>query len=93
MLVKIRDPSGDLCACLLMYKILLLRNGKNRSFLPRMGSDTHPLNVHQELSIRAVWIIFFRTQGDQTVTLVKIRGPSGDLCARLLIHKNTQLTS
>ena len=52
-----------------------------------VSSDTRLLRVHQELTIRDKWTIFFRTQGDHTVTLKKIRGPSGDLCARLPLHK------
>ena len=58
-----------------------------------MGSYTHPLNVHQELSIRALWNIFFRTQGDRTVTLVKTRSPSRALCARLLMYKAQRVGS
>ena len=86
-LVKSRDPSGVLCARLPIHKNRLFRNNKNRSFSLRVGSDRRLLSVHQELSIRALWIIFFRTQGDQTVTLEKIRGPSDDLCARLPMYK------
>ena len=52
-----------------------------------LDSDTCVLRIHNELSIRALWIIFFRTQGGRTVTLERFAGAHLDLCARLPMYK------
>jgi hypothetical protein len=52
------------------------------------GSPTsQSVDVHQELSIRGVWISFFRTQGDQAATLERFPCHYLDPCARPPLHK------
>ena len=53
----------------------------------RLGSGPLPPNVHQKLSIRALWSIYFRTQGDRIVTLERFAGSYLVLCARLPMYK------
>ena len=61
---------------------------KTSDFSVEVDSESHFVDVQQKLSNINHWTIFFRTQGNQTVTPAKIRGLSDDLCARLLIYKN-----
>ena len=53
----------------------------------------HSTYIKNYRSEHYLWNIFFRTQGDRTVTLVKTRSPSRALCARLLMYKAQRVGS
>ena len=87
-LEKIKRQLDTLRMRLLLHEVLqLLIHNENHQFINFTGSSNHNRSTSRIIERP----VFFRTQGNYTVTLEKNRRLCDDHSARLPLHKNTPL--